>query len=53
LDCVVETGTVHDGLAFVWRKEHEHNSREVANMVKEGYSGIKRESILTKMPEKS
>jgi len=53
LDCVVETGTVHTGLPFVWRKEYEHNSREVANIVKEGYNGIKRESILAKMPEKS
>jgi len=29
-------------------KEHEHNLREVANIVKDGYNGIKRESILAK-----
>jgi len=53
LDCGVETGTVHTGLAFVWTKKHEHNSRVIANIVKDGYNGIKRESILAKMAEKS
>jgi hypothetical protein len=53
LYCGVETGTVLTGLAFVWRKKHEHNSREVASIVKDGYNGIKRESVLAKMPEKS
>jgi hypothetical protein len=53
LDCGVETGTVHTGLAFEWRKKHEHNSRAVANIVKGGYDVSKRESILVKMPEKS
>jgi hypothetical protein len=52
LDCGVDTGTVHTGLAFVWRKQQEHNLREVANVVKDGYNGIKRESILAKMSEK-
>jgi hypothetical protein len=48
LDCGIETGTVHTGLAFVWTKKHEHNSRVIANIVKDGYNGIKRESILAK-----
>jgi hypothetical protein len=52
LGCGVDTGTVHTGLAFVWRKQQEHNLREVANVVK-WYNGIKRESILVKMSEKS